>query len=278
MIEYLSLTILIDDTPGKAPLLSEHGFALWIEAGDTRILFDTGQTDAFIRNAEVLGIDLGTIDALVLSHGHYDHTGGVAELLRRIPDVPVFCHPGIFVPRYSHHHDDTVKAVGIDKTSAHALHGVIDHIRWVSAPREVVAGVHLTGPVPRKTSFEDVGGAFSLDPQGRQPDPIEDDLSLWVETTKGIVIVTGCCHAGLVNTMEHVGVLTGDTPVHTIIGGFHLIHASTERIDATTDYLSVTGFKRLIPCHCTGWHAVSELNKRFGHAVTRGETGMVVGK
>lgn len=113
MIEKLSITVLLDNVSHSEGLLCEHGLALWIVAGGRRILFDTGQSEMLIRNAEVLGIDLRTADTLVLSHGHYDHTGGVADVLDLNPEISVYSHPGIFMPRYSRQPDGKMKPVGI---------------------------------------------------------------------------------------------------------------------------------------------------------------------
>jgi len=126
MIGNLNITILVDNQSSKAELHSEHGLSLWIEADDKRILFDTGQSEMLIRNAKVLGIDLRTADTLVLSHGHYDHTGGVAAVLDLNPEISVYCHPGVFMPRYSRQPDGKMKPVGINAKASNDLHKIID--------------------------------------------------------------------------------------------------------------------------------------------------------
>jgi 7,8-dihydropterin-6-yl-methyl-4-(beta-D-ribofuranosyl)aminobenzene 5'-phosphate synthase len=169
-----------------------------------------------------------------------------------------------------------MKPVGIARETSAALHRVIDEMRWVSNPVHLIPTIGITGPVPRETTFEDTGGAFFLDPEGRQADPVEDDLALWIETPAGTVIVTGCCHAGLVNTIECVRRCTAGVRPHTVIGGFHLLTASPERIGATGGYLESIGLKRIVPCHCTGEQAAAELTARFGRRTVRGCTGKLL--
>jgi 7,8-dihydropterin-6-yl-methyl-4-(beta-D-ribofuranosyl)aminobenzene 5'-phosphate synthase len=273
MLSHLSITILVDNLSGDPGLRTEHGFALWIEADERRILFDTGQSGILLGNAERLGIDLSTVDALVISHGHYDHTGGITAILEQNPALPVYCHPAVFTPRYSTS-QGRPRPIGIGKKNADALHRAIYTLHWVNAPLSLGGDIGITGPVPRTTSFEDTGGAFSLDPEAGRPDPIEDDLSLWLRTPRGQWVVTGCCHAGLVNTLLQVQTLTGEQPVTAIIGGFHLLHASSERLAKTAGHLQSMAIERLVPCHCTGESAVAYLQERFGERVTQGGAGL----
>jgi len=269
----ISITILVDDQPNGEKLLTEHGFALWIEFGGKRILFDCGQSDYCIQNAEQMGIDIGTADVLVVSHGHYDHTGGIPEVLKRNPRITVYCHPGIFMPRYSRQHDGTIKPVGINRNTSDALNKVIDRIQWVSGITRITDFAGITGPIPRLSSFEDTGGAFFLDPIAKRPDPVTDDCAMWFTTAEGLVIVTGCCHSGIVNTLQFIDDRIDATRVHTVIGGLHLLNASSERIDSTGDYIRTKGIGRIIPCHCTGDGAVIYLTLRFGSQVVPGKVG-----
>ncbi len=274
MIRKLTITILVDNKPGNPEVLAEHGLTLWIEADDRRILFDTGQSDMLIRNAEVLGIDLRTADTLVLSHGHYDHTGGVAAVLDLNPGISIYCHPGIFMSRYSQQPDGKMKPIGITKLASVALYQVVDSIHWTSGPTLISADIGITGPIPRLSNFEDTGGAFFLDPEATKQDPIDDDLAMWFKTLKGIVLVTGCCHSGLVNTINCTKALTDNTPIYAIVGGFHLLHASPERMEKTSDYLHLNGIEQIVPCHCTGENAVEHLNMRCGQKIIPGGSGV----
>ncbi|MFP4013885.1 MAG: MBL fold metallo-hydrolase [Chitinispirillaceae bacterium] len=273
MIKRLSVTLLIDNRPQGEGLATEHGFSLWIEADDLKIVLDSGQSSLFLQNAQKLGIDLSTADHLVLSHGHYDHTGGVRELIEKNRSVNVFCHPGIFIPRYSRKPDGSMKPIGIGRTDAAALNNIYNSIHWTSAPTCISPDIGITGSIPRKTSFEDTGGKFYLDTGASVEDPLKDDMAMWFRTKKGLVVLTGCCHSGLVNTLEYVSALQKDTPVSTILGGFHLLNASEERMEATVSYLESGNIQKLIPCHCTGDGAMDFLKRRMGGRCVQGNTG-----
>jgi 7,8-dihydropterin-6-yl-methyl-4-(beta-D-ribofuranosyl)aminobenzene 5'-phosphate synthase len=132
---------------------------------------------------------------------------------------------------------------------------------------------NVTGPIPRETEFEDTGGAFFLDPEGTRPDPIEDDIALWIRTGEGIVLCVGCSHAGLVNTLHHVQRLADGQSIRAVIGGFHLLHAGRDRLERTLASLRPSKIDMLVPCHCTGARAVEALQGAFGKRVSPGAAG-----
>lgn len=275
MINKISITILVDNKSSNPGLLSEHGLALWIEADGKRILFDAGQSDILLRNAGYLKIDLKTAGLLVISHGHYDHTGSVAEILNLNRSIQVYCHPGIFVPRYSRQDDGTLKPIGMEEKHSGALQEIIDSIKWISKPMNLSEDIGITGRIPRIKEFEDTGGSFFLDPDGTRQDSIPDDLAMWFKTKKGLVIVTGCCHSGLINTIEYIIKITGEEKIHSIIGGFHLKNASTDRLERTCRALESFSPCKLIACHCTGDNAVDFLSRHIDSSVVNGESGMI---
>jgi len=267
------ITVLVDNRAGEG-LTAEHGFALWVEAGGRRLLFDTGAGKALAPNAAALGLDPARTQALVLSHGHWDHTGGIAWLRRQAPLLEVFAHPGVVQPRYSIR-DGSARAIQMPGEAMAALDALEPaRVHWVQAPLELAPGVGLTGPIPRETDFEDPGGPFYLDPEGRRPDPIEDDLALWIRTGKGLVVCVGCAHAGLVNTLRQVGRLHPGEGVRAVMGGLHLGAASPRRLDRTVAALAEMGLERVVPCHCTGDDAVARLQEALGDRVTPGAAGM----
>ncbi len=272
MLPYLKITILVDD---KAPegLTAEHGLAFWIEFGKARLLFDTGQGPALDVNARTLGIDLSTADMMALSHGHYDHTGGLPLVLERAPGARLHCHPAVTRPRYSIK-NGTAKDVGMPEPARRAV-GQLPGKQQSYETRPVLwsSDVGLTGPISRRTTYETTGGAFFLDSQGMQPDAIEDDQAFWARTRDGIVVVTGCCHSGLINTLTRVRELAGDGPILAVIGGFHLLNADAERLDRTIDGLREFRPEQLIPTHCTGDGAVAALGAAFGVTVAPGKAG-----
>ncbi|MBN1127496.1 MAG: MBL fold metallo-hydrolase [Chitinispirillaceae bacterium] len=272
MISKLSITIVVDDTAGTDALVAEHGLSLWVEADGMRILFDTGQSDALMRNARALGIDLSAADAVVLSHGHYDHTGGLAAVLDKNTKAPVYCHPGAVVPRYSLRPDGTYHSIGIPSASLTALFNC-GRVQWISRPHDLGDSIGLTGPVPRLTRFEDTGGNFFLDPAGKYADPVEDDLSMMVSTNQGLVIVTGCCHSGIVNTVRHIRQLRPGEKICAIMGGLHLLNASAERLDQTIAEFKGLPLERIVACHCTGESATQTLKSSLKDIAAGGAAG-----
>ena len=268
----VDITILVNN---QAPpgLVAEHGLSLWIRTTDRHILFDTGQGPALPANAEALGVDLGLTDQLVLSHGHYDHTGGLAHLLKVAPRAHVYCHPGVVQPRYRKR-EDGPKGIQIPEDAKAALYRLPEkQLHWTSEATFLADAIGLTGPIPRQTPYEDTGGPFFLDPGVRQPDPIEDDLALWVGTAEGLVICVGCCHAGIVNTIDHVRRLSGISRIRAVIGGLHLMNASRHRLEKTVAAMAALPIDKVIACHCTGEAAFGALDMALGDRFIRGEAG-----
>ncbi len=267
------ITILVDNR-AKLGLLGEHGFSAWIEVAGRRLLFDTGQGAALAANADKLGIDLATADALVLSHGHYDHSGGVPLAVGRAPTAEVYAHPAATGPRYSIR-DGVAKPIAMPPAARAALEVHAVGVRWTTRALQLAAGVGITGPIPRHTDYEDTGGPFFLDAGGTRADPIVDDLALWMRTDLGLVVVVGCSHAGLVNTLHHALGLTGETRLHAVLGGFHLNQAGESRLGRTMAELRDLDPDLIVPCHCTGAAAVERLRRSFGERVAPGCAGAV---
>ena len=269
----VDITILVDNEAGPG-LDAEHGLALWIETNGQSILFDTGQGTALPINTQRLGIDLGKTDRIVLSHGHYDHTGGLPHVLGSSPGAEVYCHPGVVRPRYSRR-DGSTKPVQMPPPTMAALDHIPEHnLHWASEAVRLSDSVGLTGPIPRRTRYEDTGGAFFRDRVAQSPDAIEDELALWIRTDVGLIVCVGCCHAGLVNTLNHACRQSGAARIRAVIGGLHLLNANRERLEKTLTALATFSIDSIIPCHCTGDKAIEAFEDVLGKRIIRGRSGL----
>lgn len=264
MINGIRITTLVENTASGRDTLGEHGLSFWIDTGDHRILFDTGQTPAVLRhNAGRLGVNLASVEAIVLSHGHYDHTGGLADVLKQSHRPKLYLHPAALQRRFSRHRDGSVQDVGIPSSlDIQTLEELADPV-WTDQPTQIVPGLFVTGHIPRLTDYEDTGGDFHLDDTCSRPDPIADDQAVYFDTPAGLVVLLGCAHAGLINTLGHIGRTIGQRPIHAVIGGMHLVHASPDRMNRTVSALRQLDVQRLAPTHCTGARAAARLWSEF---------------
>lgn len=265
MVQSVRVTVLVENTAFGRGTRGEHGLAFWIEAGSQRVLFDTSQTpEVLVHNAEQLGIDLAGADAVVLSHGHYDHTGGLREVLRRAPGTRLFLHPGALARRFTRRRDGTVDEIGIPPGIDNGfLREHTASVTLTDQPTAITPWLRVTGQVPRVNDVEDTGGDFYLDHACNRTDPIVDDQATFLDTPDGSVVLLGCGHAGVVNTLQHVQELTGGRPIHAVIGGMHLINASPDRVDWTVRALRGYTVGLLAPAHCTGARAQARLWSEF---------------
>lgn len=257
------VTVLVENTAQGAGLLAEHGLSYWIEHDGKRILLDSGQGSILAANAYKLKIPLYDRDVLILSHGHYDHTGGVAEALKNDRPVTVYAHPAAFARKYARNVDGAWRSIGISYASEHAIRAAHCRLVPTTKPTRVLGELMVTGPVPRLTDFEDTGGPFFLDEACTQPDPLEDDQSVFFDTAEGTVVLLGCAHSGVINTLRYISQLTDQRPIHAVIGGMHLGGASVHRMERTIEELRQMGVRRLAPAHCTGMAATAALWNAF---------------
>jgi len=272
----LSITTLSDNTARMGDFLGEWGLSILVETGETRVLLDTGKSFSAVYNADTLGVDLGSIDIIVLSHGHYDHTGGLREILRRMrKEVEIIAHPDIWQIKYARREGEPDRYIGVPflQTELESL-GARFHL--TTQPVVITGTIMTTGEIPMVTAFEEVDSAlFIKEGPAWQPDKVMDDQALIVKTEQGLVIILGCAHRGIINTLYHAQQLAGMRKIHTVVGGSHLINASEERLWQTIGALRELGVQRLGLCHCTDLPAASTLAQEFGEAFFFNRAGTI---
>lgn len=273
MIRELEITILMDNTTFKHGITAEHGLSLFLRTDKGNILFDTGASAAFLANAKRLGVPIDDIDAVVLSHGHYDHTGGLRALLEMKKHLNIYVHNDAFQAKAKKEESGRYSPIGIP-WSRDELESSGAQFVEVKGPQEITNGVLLTGAIPRETSFEFPNETLCVEEDGRMwVDPLWDDQALIINMGGGSVLITGCAHSGLVNTLEYAQRLGCTQPIHSLIGGTHLLDASEKQIQETINYLKGVGFSQLIALHCTGFHAASKMAEAFDERFYFGSAG-----
>jgi 7,8-dihydropterin-6-yl-methyl-4-(beta-D-ribofuranosyl)aminobenzene 5'-phosphate synthase len=257
------ITTLSENT-AQLGFLGEWGLSILVETESTKVLLDTSMSISAVHNADLIGIDLSTIDKIVLSHAHGDHTGGLREVLRRVrKGVEVIAHPDIWIPKYVHY-GEISRYAGIPyvKEDLVALGATFNLSK---APVRITDDITTTGEIEMTNDYETIDDRLYLKKDTRMiPDPLADDLALIIRTSEGLALITGCAHRGIINTVRHVQKLTKGEYIHTIIGGMHLMVASPERIEKTARELKELGLQRLGVSHCTGFNASSVLARELG--------------
>lgn len=258
----VKITTLSEDTANYG-FLAEWGLSVLVEADGVRVLLDTGLSFSAVHNALLMGIDLSTIDCIVLSHGHADHTGGLRDVLKIKGEVEVIAHPDIWSAKYVQRHQQTLRYNGIP-FRREELESLGARFNLVREPFYITDNILTTGEIPMSSSHEKIDNNIFVKEAGTlHPDPLADDLALIIDTDFGLVIILGCAHRGIINTVCHAQNITGKKPVHTVIGGTHLFRASEERLEKTISDLKEIGIQKLGVSHCTGFHASARLAQEF---------------
>lgn len=272
----VEITTLVENTVHKPEgLLAEHGLSFFVKFGDKKLLFDTGAGNAILNNADKMKIDLSSLDAVVLSHGHNDHTGGLSQVLAGLNEVNVYAHSDIFDKKIVVKKERVREAFIPNSRRYYEEAGANFIIGKDSC--ELFEGIMLTGEVPRKNDFEKADDVFfKEDAGGRKTDKLMDDQSMIIGSSKGIVVVLGCAHSGVINILEHVSSLTGKKDIYAVMGGMHLKDASHERIEATCKELEKYNIQVLAPCHCTGFRASAVFYRNFERNFTINNVGSKV--
>ena len=272
----LQIVVLAENTAEGRGIQGEHGLAFLVGRDGQRLLFDTGQGLVLAANAKVLNLDLNLLDGLVLSHGHYDHTGGLAQVLARVSrPLPVHAHPGAVAPKYRAKASG-VHAIGMPESCLRAVRGPAARLMLSTEAVAVAPGIRMTGEIPRIHGEERSQEHFCLDAEGRQDDPVADDQALIVETGAGIVVLLGCAHAGVINTLDHIRDLTDGAPIRAVVGGMHLRSATPERLAWTIRELRRFDIAALYPMHCTGFAATAALWQALPGRVQSADAGAIL--
>lgn len=254
MKNWFSLTVVVENTASGRGLLGEHGLSYLIETSDYRILFDTGQGLALQHNSKQLGISLQNLDAVILSHGHYDHTGGLLTVLDECKTTKLYLHPSALQPKFSSRGD-----IGSPIQDKEFLAQKFCQVIWTEKPTEIIPGVYITGTIPRVHPLENTGGNFWQDSHHKTVDSILDDQALFIDAPEGLIVVLGCAHAGVINTLNYIAQITGKDKIYAIIGGMHLLNANRDRLQATAEILTKYDIKIIGANHCTGMTALAFL-------------------
>jgi 7,8-dihydropterin-6-yl-methyl-4-(beta-D-ribofuranosyl)aminobenzene 5'-phosphate synthase len=272
----LRITTLSENTAGSRDLLAEWGLSFLIETGNETILFDTGKTITAAHNVDSLGADLKQVSKIVLSHGHYDHTGGLRQVLRRMhKEVEIIAHPDVWASKYSRRKGKRDRYTGLpfQREELESLGAVFS---LTTESLKVAENCFTTGEVPMVTDYETIDSRlFVRTEAGWQPDPLLDDLALVIKTELGLVVVLGCAHRGIINTLYHARQITGVESIYAVLGGAHLIDAPQERVRKTIAALKELDVQKLGLCHCTGLPAITTLAHEFGERFFFNITGTV---
>jgi len=270
----IKIITLAENTVASVDLFGEWGISVLVEADDVNVLLDAGLSISAVHNADNLGIDLSKVDRIVLSHGHYDHTGGLRSMLlrmgrlngmiRQTGGVEVIAHPDIFALKYSRPKGGGERYIGMP-FSREELESLGARFHLTAEPVKVSDNIMTTGEITMHTSYEQIGSEFYVKEGGSwRPDKLADDQALIIKTSLGLVVILGCAHRGVINTLLHAQKLTGIKSIHTVIGGTHLLSATEEQIRLTIGALKGFGIQRLGVSHCTGLPAAALLAHEFG--------------
>jgi 7,8-dihydropterin-6-yl-methyl-4-(beta-D-ribofuranosyl)aminobenzene 5'-phosphate synthase len=267
---------LSENTSGMIPgLLAEHGLSVYLEVGGMKLLFDVGQSITAAHNAKILNIDLKGIP-IALSHGHYDHTGGLEHILNLTGLTEVFCHPEAFAPKYVER-QGRQRYIGMRK-SREEYEQMGSRFQVSREPRKLAEGIWLTGEVPRITDFEGPEeDLLVMDPE-RMVDPLWDDQALVLETDVGLLVILGCAHSGMINTIECARKITGQDRIFGVVGGTHLGFGGVRREKLARTVTALKGYdpKLLAVSHCTGLLAACVLAEELKDKFLFNNVGTVI--
>ena len=263
----IRLTTLCDNLAGSLGYLAEWGLSILVQYGEETILLDTGGTDSVVRNAVQNNIYLNQITCIVLSHGHKDHAGGLRHILQTMDSKrQVILHPEAWASKYAARSEPTGRQmhfIGIPYAKEELEHlGAV--FTMSREPVWINDQIVVTGEVPMKTSFESIDkNLFVKTGEDYIPDTVPDDQALVIKTSKGLIVVLGCAHHGMINTLLYAREITGEERIHAVIGGTHLFRAGPDQLEQTIAKIEDFKVAHIGVSHCTGMPASMALMQHF---------------
>lgn len=276
MVMTVKITILCENTTYLPETKGEHGFSAFIETDNGNYLFDTGQGLSLINNALCMDKDLRSIQKVFLSHSHYDHTGGLFDLLKIKKTCEVVAHPDVFLKRFwiGEKDEEVVKRPIGMRPDMESLEASGAEFILERQFHQVGEGLFLTGEIPRLTDFEKGDPHLFAYINGELVfDPILDDQSLVIETERGLIVILGCAHSGMINILKYIIEKAAKDRIYSVIGGTHLGSCSIEQLEKTIEALKEYDVERIGLSHCTGMRASLRLAQEFGDRVFFGNVG-----
>lgn len=266
------ITTLCDNTASRIDILAEWGLSFLVECDSQSILFDTGYSNTCIHNAKILGKDLSKVSKIVLSHGHVDHTGGLLEVLKsinydiytnKIKPVEIISHPDIWNEKYVLSAKKTVFAGMTTTPTLLANYGAI--LKPETSATRLSNNIITTGRIAMEADFEHLDKELQIKQNNKFIlDQLEDDQALIIKTNKGLIVILGCAHRGVINTLLTAQKITNESRIYMVLGGTHLSFASSERIEKTIAALLQLQVQKIGVSHCTGFKAAAKMAAAFG--------------
>ena len=258
-------------------VMAEHGWAVHLETKQGNFLFDTGQGLALLNNARKFGLDLSRIKGILISHHHVDHTGGLLDAVSGAGPVPVYAHPDLFKQESYITRKGKLMQIGLPFVRK-LLENKGADFKLNRGWTEIAPEIYLTGEIPRETDFEEIEKVIQTKNEHGELelDPVRDDQALVMDTSRGLFIVLGCAHAGIINTLNYAIRKTGKSHIHAVIGGTHLWPVSEEQREKSIEALKEFDLERIGVSHCTGLPPAMRLYQEFGERFFFCNVGSVI--